>query len=311
MVVCSGKYAVVTRSRVNSLPETYLIDWNGKKLLDIEKAEISVPKGWQWPEPVQMKAADGNTDIYGVIYRPSDFSADKSYPVIDFVQNEHHYYLSPKGSFNDAAMPQMFFDAASLAELGFIVVQIDGRGTSQRGKVFEDHSYGRPDRNSDLADHIAGIKQLGKTYPYMDLNRVGIVSLLLGTGGARGVLTYPDFYKVGIEGGMSKDVRKTDYIYLAKHNGPDGPLPGYKHLDELAGNLKGKLLILSSTYYFAPHIRLTNALEAANKDYDMTMRTSGIGATRYHVRRAWDYLVRHLQGNEPPKSFKLKDAGIH
>jgi dipeptidyl-peptidase 4 len=306
----TGNYAVVTRSRVNTVPETYLIDRDGKKLMDLETATISVPKGWQWPEPVKMLAADGKTDIYGVIYRPSNFSPDKSYPVINHVQND--YYLTQKGSFNQGPQPMSFFDSAALAELGFIVVQIDGRGTEHRGKAFYEHAYRHPNKLDDQDDHVAGIKQLARRYPYMDLDRVGIISTLYGSGGAYGVLAYPDFYKVGVNGGLVMDSRSHFFASKEKFYGPEGPHSSHKQLEDLAGNLKGKLLLIAHPIGFPTHLRLTHALKKANKDYEMIVELRGNAGvlTRYTLRRTWDYLVRNLQGNEPPKGFKLKNAGV-
>jgi len=299
----TGSYAVVTKSRVNTVPVSFVVDREGNKVMDIETADVSgLPQGWQWPEPVKATAADGKTDIYGVVYRPSDFSPDKSYPVVSNVLNMLHYSYVPKGAFDTNLFT--VYPSAALAELGFVVVQFDGRGTSYRGKAFRDHSYGYDEAVSDLADHVAGIKQLGRRYSYMDLDRVGIVSLW-GRGAVQGMMRFPDFYKVGV------NQISVDFVYwCGKFFGPEEgrPVRKYPIIADMAHNLKGKLLLTASSLE-APGatIRLTDVLQKAGKDYDMIMDPDvvDLGETSYRTRRVWDYLVRHLQGNEPPKEFKI------
>ena len=177
-VTPSANFAVVTQSRADEVPVTLLLDRNGQIILKLETADISaLPDNWQWPEPVRLVAADGITDIYGLVFRPSDFSPKHSYPVVSSVYNTPDLPRVSKGSFsNGATFGSPYLNAAALAELGFIVVQIDGRGTPFRSKAFHDESYGCTESASNLDDHIAGIQQLAKRYPYMDLERVGVTS---------------------------------------------------------------------------------------------------------------------------------------
>lgn len=302
----SGDYAVVTRSRVDEETESYLLDRNGKSILSIEAADYSLPDGWQWPEPVKMKAADGTTDIYGVIYRPSDFSPDKSYPVIDQSFIGHIVSAVARSSFRTGAeIP--YAEAAALAELGFIVVQIDGRGGMYRSKAFRDHSYAWKDCGCDIDDHVAAIQQLGERFSYMDLDRVGIFGHVGGNGTLQGLLQYPDFFKVGVAGKIF------DNRLMTANSGDmyEGPMPddNKKYPEERAKNLKGKLLILVGLLDFnlpAGSFRVIEALHKANKDVDVIVEPNwGYGMTSYQCRRAWDYLVRHLQGNEPPREFSM------
>ena len=177
-VSASGDYAVVTRSRVDTVPETVLLDRDGEQVMVVETADLTLPEGWEWPEPVKMTAADGETDIYGVIYKPANFDPSRSYPVI----NSTYVYnpctsLVAKGSFTQSGVDGVnYYYEAALAQLGFIVVQMDGRGCSGRSKAFSDASYGSFEDGNKLEDHVAGIKQLIERYSYMDADRVGIAS---------------------------------------------------------------------------------------------------------------------------------------
>ena len=318
-VSLGGNYAVVTASRVDTAPVTYLIDRQGETVMTIEEADISrLPEGFQWPEPVKTLAADGKTEIYGVVYRPSDFSADKSYPVVNHVFNIPNMTFAAKSAFN--VYLGSTFSPAAIAELGFVVVQFDGRGTPNRSKVFMDESYGDYGGASNLSDHVAGIQQLGERYPYLDLDRVGITSEIFGYGASMGLLKYPDFYKVGVEAQIM-DIRVMPNAISNRYNGPAGTS---NYLEQLAGNLQGKLLLATSEQSygdmygltFTALSRLLNAFARANKDIDLSYDPAySWGVTTYQIRRGWDYLVRHLQGNVPPENFLLHgtavwDAGV-
>ena len=302
----TGDYAVVTRSRVDEVTETYLLDRNGKLILHLETADHSLPEGWQWPEPVKMKAADGKTDIYGVIYRPSNFSEEKVYPVIDHTYVGHLSSAVARSSFRTGA-EMSYAEAASLAELGFIVIQVEGRGGMYRSKAFSDESYGWKDCGCDIDDHVIAIQQLAERYPYMDLNRVGIFGSFGGTGALRGLLHHPDFFKVGVAGQI------VDFRVAGANMGDmyEGPVSNFKkkHLEELVNNLKGKLLIAVGLLDYVPpaaSLRIVEALQRANKDFDLIVEPcGGYYVTPYQLRRAWDFLVFHLQGNVPVAEFKL------
>jgi dipeptidyl aminopeptidase/acylaminoacyl peptidase len=308
----TGNYAVVTRSRVDQMPESYLLDRNGKKILDLEIPDSSnLPKNWQWPEPVTMKAADGKTDIYGVIYRPSYFSPTKSYPIIDQSFIGYILPIAAKGAFGSmmaSSLGLMYFEAAALAELGFIVVQIDGRGSRYRGKAFRDESYGWINSASHIDDHVAGIKQLAERFSYMDLSRVGICGLHMGGNGVlEGLLKHPDFYKVGTAAQLY------DARIMGANQGDfdEGlvPNPNEKYPEELVNNLKGKMLLMVGLQDYVPPaatFRIVEALQKANKDFDLVVEPNwGYSASTYQIRRAWDYLVQHLKGEQPPKEFNL------
>ena len=305
-----GDYAVVTRSRVDQMPESYLLDRDGNNLLTIETSDRSnLPNNWQWPEPVKIKSADGETDIYGVIYRPSDFSPDKTYPVIDQSFIGYPYPIAAKGSFeNGMAFGMPYFEALTLAELGFIVVQIDGRGSRYRGREFWDKSYGWMNSASHIDDHVVGIKQLAEQFPYIDLDRVGICGLHMGGNGVlEGLLKYPEFYKVG----AAAQLYDTRVMGANQGDFDEGavPNPDEKHPEELVNNLKGKMLLMVGLLDYVPPaatFRIVEALQKANKDFDLVVEPNwGYSASSYQIRRAWDYLVQHLKGDQPPKEFLL------
>lgn len=311
----SGNYFVTTRTRVDEIPITELRDRNGDILLEVEVADISsLPDNWQWPEPVKLRSADGKTSIYGVVFRPSDFDESYSYPIIDFTLGLSIAALAPKGSFfSDMVSVAGYLPAMAWAELGFIVVVIDGRGTTYRDKAFHDESYGRMHKASNLEDHIEGIKQLADRYPYMDIDRVGITSPGGCNAPVYGLLAYPDFYKVGVACSVYDSRLMLGFeTYLGpgqSNNGEDTVLC------DMAANLKGKLLVIhgmmDNFFQAAGMFRLIEAFVRENKDVDMLVLPNGghMFCSGYQLRRAWDYMVKHLQQNNTPSDFKV-DAGV-
>jgi dipeptidyl-peptidase-4 len=312
----SGNFAVVTHSRADSVPVSLLLDRNGQEILELETADMSpiyrlTSKSWQWPEPVKLQAADGTTDIYGLVYRPSDFDPTQSYPVVNHLMNNPEAPWVPKGSFNNSLhYGRPYLDASAVAELGFIVVQIDGRGTCFRNKAFADESYGWMESVSNLEDHTSGIQQLADRYPYMDLDRVGVYSPFCGSGATQAMLRYPDFYKVAVASVLVDDRLLPSPMWSDKWQGLDSPGAKNQYPEAYADNLQGKLLLMHGMLNVAvpPAIpfRIVEALQKANKDFDLLLLPNGkhiLGS--YAIRRAWDYLVKHLQGSEPPKEFKL------
>ncbi len=308
----NSNFFITTRCRVDQAATTVLLDRNGEEILELETADVSaLPEGWQWPESVKLLAADGKTDIYGVVFRPSNFSPDQSYPVISIAYNSPETFWAVKGSFASSyLLGYAFYDSAALAELGCIVVQIDGRGTPGRGKAFRDESYGSYIKASLLEDHVAGIKQLADRYPYMDIERVGISAHQGGgAGGITGLLEYPEFFKVGVCG-LMHDSRFMPAFIGDKYDGVDGLSEGNHYPEELVENLQGKLLLmhgmLDHSCPVSSTFRIIEALQKANKDFDMIVLPNvPHDVVDYQIRRAWDYFVEHLFGEEPPKEFKF------
>lgn len=171
-----------------------------------------------------------------------------------------------------------------------------------------DESYGWMNTVSHIDDHVAGIKQLAERFPYMDLERVGICGLNMGGNGVlEGLLKHPDFYKVGAAAQLY-DSRIMGANWGDFNEGAE-PNPDEKNPEELVNNLKGKMLLMVGLQDYVPAavtFRLVEALQKANKDFDLVVDPNwGYSASPYQIRKAWDYLVTHLQGEQPPKEFKL------
>jgi dipeptidyl-peptidase-4 len=311
-VSSGGDYVVLTRSRVDSIPESVLIDRDGNEILLLETTDISdLPSDWVWPESVKMKAADGTTDIYGVIYHPPNYSKGKKYPVIDISGGYRWYTIVPQGSFGNAQLYEMYYlIAMALTQLGFVVVAMEGRGTPCRNKDFSNYRYGEPSGCSDFNDRIYGLRQLADRFSHMDLNSVGVCSADAPANTVFALLDHPDFYKVAVihchcdpRFWISEVAESYDGVSI------NGQITSARHAEDSVSAMKGKLLLIdgmlnpntpSSTF------RLIQALEKANKDYDLILSPKGImDVTSYGLRREWDYFVTHLKQEKPPEQFEL------
>ena len=305
----SGNYMVTTRSRVDQVPVSLLLDRDGKELHVLETADISgLPEDCTWPEPVMLKAADGETDIYAVVFRPSDFDPKKTYPVLDCTYN----YATPVGSFtNNTTGSWHYLSAWAYAELGFICVIIFNRGNDGlRDYTF--NSYQDPVMpleplrfRFNKEDCVAGIKQLASQQGSMDLSRVGVVEFGSIPTAIAGLLLYPDFYKVGVSVSGLADFRLFGSIATRDE--------GYPEFEQFAHQLQGKLLLingmLEDVIPVSMTFRLVEALQKANKPVDMLLLPNlAHGSTDYTVQRSWDYVVEHLLGLEPPRDFQLISA---
>jgi dipeptidyl aminopeptidase/acylaminoacyl peptidase len=305
------RYVVDTYSRVDFPPVSVLRRLNnGKKVLKLETADIQnlLAVGWQYPEPFTVKARDNKTDLYGVIFRPSNFDPDKKYPVIDSSYSGPHAVRTPK-SFRRGCLNL----DQSVAELGFIVVTIDGLGTANRSKAFHDFSYKNLGDIGAL-DHIAGLKQLAQRYPYMDLSRVGIFGHSAGGyDAAHALLTHPEFYKVGVASAGNHDHQMAKAWWPEHFQG----YPVEKHYVEqsnltLAKNLQGKLLLvhgdMDNNVNPACTLRLAAELVKANKDFELIIIPNAshrLSNHPYFIRKLWDYFVKHLLNKEPPCTYKI------
>ena len=284
-----------------------LRDRNGAELAVVEEAVVSgLPEGFRWPEPAVFTAADGKTPIYGVICRPSDFDPDKSYPVID------HIYGGPQTINTPTSFVGAAVQAQAVAELGFVTVVLDGRGTPGRSRAFHEASYGAMQTASNLEDHIAAIRQAAKRYDYMDDERVGIFGF--SAGGymtLRALLAFPDFFDVGVSASGNHDQRLFFQSWGERYHGLVEDTDYIQQANEThAGNLKGDLLLTHGMMDFSVHssafFRTVQALIDANKDFDMIVFPRGTHSfPGYGVRRQWDYFVTKLAGKTPPKEFEV------
>jgi dipeptidyl aminopeptidase/acylaminoacyl peptidase len=284
---------------------------DGSEVRSLEKTGVNelLKTGWKFAEPFAGKAADGTTDIYGLIWRPSNFDPAKKYPVVEFAYTGPQGFFVPKGF-----APTLWLQ--SVAELGFVVVMVDGRGTVGRSRAFHQFSY----RNlgGSFEDHVALIKQMAARYPYLDVSRVGIFGTSAGGyGAAHAMLAFPEFYKVGVSTSGDHDARLDKAWWNEAYQ-------GYPVQDDyaaqsnvtMAGRLEGHLLLehgdIDDNVHPVETIRFVDALMKANKNFDMLFvpnmfhGESGEHAL-YLVRRRWDYFVQYLLGVTPPTNFEIKE----
>jgi dipeptidyl-peptidase-4 len=321
----SGAFFVDTYSRVDLPPMSVLRSADGKILQELEHADLSrlLAKSWRFPEPFHAKAADGVTELYGAIFRPSNFDPSMKYPILDSIYPGPQHTRAPKtiadplGKIPDSCL-DLNGTAQSMAELGFVVVTVDGRGTPMRSKAFHDFSYGKLGDAGGLEDHVAVIKELGARYPYMDLDRVGIYGHSGGGfASVRAMLVYPDFYKVAVASAGEHDMRGYIAEWGEKYQGPlengdydEASNPALA----LKAVLKGKLLLawgdMDDNVPPSLELQLISSLIKRNEDFDTLVlpNQNHISSmlSPYFMRRRWDYLVRNLLGAEPPSGYEIK-----
>ena len=311
----SGKYFVDVYSKPDMAPTAVLRDENGTQLAIVEKSDISklTATGWKPPIPVTVKARDGKTDLYGLMYAPTNPENGKKYPIVN------HVYPGPQtGSVGSRNFSAARGDAQALAELGFVVVELDGMGTPWRSKKFHEAYYGNMGDNT-LEDQVTGMKQLAAKYPYIDIERAGIYGHSGGGyAAADAMFRFPEFFKVGISEAGNHDNRNYEDDWAEKWQGllvREGDKTNYDNQANqlLAKNLQGKLLLAHGTMdtNVPPYntLLVVDELIRANKDFDLLMlpnRNHGFGNEPYMVRRRWDYFVKWLAGGETPKEFQLK-----
>ena len=288
---------------------------DGSMATALEEADISllVASGWKPPIPFTTKARDGVTDLYGLMYTPSNMEPGKKYPVVNYL------YPGPQtGSVGSRSFNPARRDHQALAELGFIVIEVDAMGTPQRSKSFHAAYYGDMGDNG-LPDQITTIQQLAERHAYIDVDRVGIWGHSGGGfASTAGILRYPDFYDVAVSQAGNHDNRNYEDDWGEKWQGlleefPDGTTNYDNQANQLqAENLRGKLLLAHGTVddNVPPYntLLVADALIAANKDFDLIMMTNrrhGFANEPYMMRRRWDYFVRNLLGAEPPREFEF------
>ncbi|MBI1766709.1 MAG: DPP IV N-terminal domain-containing protein [Acidobacteria bacterium] len=311
----SGQYFTDSYSKPDVPPIAVVRDADGKLIATLEKADIArlLATGWQPPQPITVKARDGVTDLYGLMYKPTKLDLNKKYPIINNI------YPGPQTGSVRGRSFSAGGDQQALAELGFVVVQIDGMGTPWRSKKFHEAYFGDMGDNT-LPDQITGMKQLAQRYSWIDIERAGIYG---HSGGgyatAAAMFRHPDFFKVGVSQAGNHDNRGYEDDWAEKWSDllvrkPDGTSNYDSQANQnFAKNLKGKLLLAHGTLdnNVPPYntLLVVNELIKANKDFDLIMfpnRPHGFGSEAYMTRRRWDYFVRHLLGAEPPREFELK-----
>lgn len=313
-----GRYFIDTYSTVDSAPRSVLRKSDGELVTELEACDVQplLSLGWRWPERVVTEGRGVETPIYGVLYVPSHFDPSRKYPVIDLHYPGPHSTRVPKSSLHSDPISMWWYaDGRYWAELGFVVVVLDGMGTPLRGKKFHDFSYQNM-HDCGTPDRIAAIRRLAVDRPWMDLDRVGIVGHSGGGfGAARAMFDHGDFYKVGISSAGSHDLRAYANAFSEQFLGPFDP-DVYAQASNLsvAERLTGKLLLCVGDMDENTHPALTLAVVAAlikaNRDFDLLIYPNGdhtVIGCGYYLRRQWDYMVRHLLGAIPPKEYELWD----
>jgi dipeptidyl aminopeptidase/acylaminoacyl peptidase len=312
----NGQHFLDRVSTYNQAEQSYVRSTENGQSFAVETMDISKLEqtGWQAPTPFIVKDRNGHHDIHGLMYKPSNFDANKSYPVVNYL------YPGPQvGSIRGRHFREARGDNQAIAELGFIVIEIDALGTPGRSKSFHEFYYGNMG-DSGIPDQVAAIKQLAKRYSWIDDSNVGIWGHSGGGfASTRALLLYPDFYRVAVSQAGNHDNRNYADEWGEKFHGlaTENEM-GESNYDSqanqlIAKNLKGKLLIAHGTTDTNVHpnntLEVVNALIEANKDFDMIMlpnRGHGFAREPFMMRKRWDYFVEHLMGAKPPKEFTFE-----
>ncbi len=305
-------FVVNNYSRVNTIPRTDLMDANGRKLMTLEESDFSqlLAAGYQFPEPFKVKAADGVTDLYGVMYKPFNFDSTALYPIIDYV------YPGPQVEATVYPFSRMSVRTDRLAQAGFVVITVGNRGGHpSRSKWYHNFGYGNL-RDYGLADQKAAIEQLANRYPFIDINRVGIHG---HSGGGfmstAAILQYPDFFKVAVSCAGNHDNRIYNRWWSETHHGVKEVVSekgdttfvyNIKTNEEIAPRLKGHLMLVHGDIDNNVHpgntLRVADALIRAGKRFDMLLlpqQRHGFGdMDEYFYWRMVDYFSRNLLGEQ-------------
>ena len=314
-------YFINNSSRVNTTPISTLYNTDGKKMMDLESADLSslFATGYKFPETFKVKADDGITDIFGVMYKPYDFDSTKKYPIIEYV------YPGPQTESVNKSFSKGMDRIDRLAQLGFVVVTIGNRGGHPaRSKWYHNYGYGNL-RDYGLADKKAAIEQLADRYSFIDRDKVGIHG---HSGGGfmstAAMFAYPDIFKVAVSNAGNHDNSVYNRWWSEKHNGvkenisDKGDTTFSYMIDknpDIAKNLKGKLLLIhgeiDNNVHPANTIRVVNALIKANKRFDMLIlptQRHGFGdMNEYWFWKTADYFSKYLLGDNTERPVDIEE----
>lgn len=304
----AGDYVVSSIGAPGRLGESLLLRRDGTTLATIEAATApSLPAGWTWPTPVKLKAADGVTDVYGLLFAPIDPEPGRQAPIIDYIYGGPQMAFSPKTIGVKGMDTMVFGTAAAFSALGAFCLVLDGRGTAFREKSFRVASHRAAQTASNLEDHIAAIKQLAELDPRIDTSRAGISGY--SGGGYASVLAalrHGDFFKASVAGGGNYDLAMFWHGWGERYHGPWCP-EGYvsQAAKTYASGMSGKLMLIhglrDAWCHPATLFQLVEALIAAEKSPDLVLLpSSGHEMTGYAERRRLEYFVEHLFGDDPP-----------
>jgi dipeptidyl aminopeptidase/acylaminoacyl peptidase len=317
----NNTYFVNNASRVNTTPVSSLHSADGRKLMDLETADLRnlMATGYKFPETFKIKADDGITDLYGVMYKPYDFDSTKKYPIIEYV------YPGPQTESVNKAFSKGMDRIDRLAQLGFVVVTIGNRGGHYaRSKWYHNYGYGNL-RDYGLADKKATIEQLADRFSFIDRNKAGIHG---HSGGGfmstAAILVYPDIFKVAVSNAGNHDNSVYNRWWSEKHHGVKENISeksdtSFSYMidknQDLAKNLKGKLLLIhgeiDNNVHPANTLRVVNALIKANKRFDMLIlptQRHGFGdMNEYWFWRTADYFSKYLLGDHTERSVDIDE----
>jgi dipeptidyl aminopeptidase/acylaminoacyl peptidase len=312
-----GRHFVDTYSTPLDPEVTVLRDSAGQVIAELARAQLSpiIAGRYRAAERFTVPAPEGLEALHGVLLFPSDFDPGKRYPVIDAIYNGPQAVEHPR-----RFSRTVFSEAQSLAELGFVVLVMDARGTPMRSRSFHEYSIDRSDQVATLADHVHVLRQLAKTRPFLDLGRVGITGTSNGGYAAlRAMLAFPEVYTVGVACNGSHDIRKympaAVGVGEAREPGSD-PEKALAHRanQDFVGALQGRLLLIlggvDTNVPAAASYGVMQALIDAGKDFDVVIvprMGHGMSFDTFAVRKQWDYFVQHLRGETPPRDYRMPD----
>lgn len=321
----SGRYFIDAVSRVDVAPRFLLRDADGNLIAEIARADVTALEatGWHPPEVFTAKAADGETDLFGVLLKPRQFEPDETYPVVQHLYGGPQILSQPR-SFLEGLNAPFVYGMNTLADLGFVVAVLDGPGTPYRSKAFHDLTYGAEDRWG-IAHHRAALENAAATRSWMDLSRVGVRGHSFGGyGTVAALLLEPDFYKVGVSSAGMYDIAwaptgHENYFGLPDYGDgrhlkarPDEVAPNHWKMSpsRLADRLEGRLLLvvgdLDENIQPAGLFHFSRALINAGKSFDQLVlpgRNHGFSAEAYLHKRTWDYFLEHLQQRSPLRHY--------
>jgi dipeptidyl aminopeptidase/acylaminoacyl peptidase len=310
----TGKWFVDAYSTIETPPVSVLRGADGRVIRTLETADVTDLRasGWHPAQVFTAKARDGVTDLYGVIYLPPNVDPTKKYPIIDNIYPGPQVGSVGTWAFKGGSEP------AALAELGFVVIQLDHMGTPFRSKAFHDAYYGNFTDNG-LPDHVAVIKQLATRYPFIDADRVGIFGHSGGGfASTDAIFRYPEFFKVAVSGSGNHDNRTYNIYWAEKYQGLLSR-DTLRKTDNFASsanasmakNLTGKLLLMhgdmDDNVNPAMTIQVVDALIKANRSFDLIIAPNRPHSLNepYFIRRRWDYFVENLMGAKPPHDYEI------
>ena len=308
-------------SRVNSIPKSILYAADGRKVMDLETSDFTslFSAGYKFPQIFKVKADDGITDIYGVMYKPFDFDSTRKYPVIEYV------YPGPQTEAVNKAFGRGMDRTERLAQLGFVLLTMGNRGGHpSRSKWYHNYGYGNL-RDYGLADKKACAEQLADRYPYIDINRVGIHG---HSGGgfmsSAAMFVYPDFFKAAVSSSGNHDNSVYNRWWSEQHHGVKEVIGDKEDTtfiynieknQDLAKNLKGSLMLstgdIDNNVHPAGTIRVANALIKANKRFDLVIlpgQRHGYGdMVEYFFWKMADYFTNHLMGDKTERMVDIEE----